>query len=573
MAYQPSWADGDLDALKESDPELYEEGEDWTCAGDGRGDLLGAYQSAWYPQWLGVGGFWPGPWAEHAGMDGPYSPVDHRRVAPLCGNDAILRALVREYHRRGMVIGGDLVLAHTSDQHPMFVAAREDPEGEVAQMYYIFPWEEHHRYDSLSSVFIDESPQPYSYLGVVDGREWGYVHRFYPDQPALRGDHPAVREFVLANARHMVGQGVDLIRGDAAMYAVSTPGTRGEHEPGAIDLAAFIQAGLDGVYCVEAAGHRAVVAPYLQPGRARLCWCFETPPEVFYAIATRDLEPLRAVYRNTPRIAEDAHFGNLLRGWDELQLAFQAEERREVMLQTLGIAGRYRTHTGLKQSLADLAGSEAAAVMLFELNLFQEGVPFFRLGDELATLGDRESWERWAVRYAFAWDEELPNAGFSRATGRLFSELSPDWRRANVARQRLDPASPLRRNRRAILLHNRLPALHAGRQQEIGGTEKVVLSFARLHDGARSSAPPQEAICLINFSGFPLPDVQPDLRGWRGSRLMEYCTDPRVYRRSDTPRWTKAGWVDSRAHAHDVGGLGPWECKLLVPETSSTRLD
>jgi maltose alpha-D-glucosyltransferase / alpha-amylase len=554
--------------------------EDAPCVQDGQGDLVGALQSRRYLAHMGFGGFLTGAVNLYAGTDGPYSPRDHFRVDPRFGDERILRSLTSEFRDAAATeVLGDMVVAHAyagngrdlSLANELFRRACQDPDGPPGQLFYIFHKEEEERYRTLRVVFPDENPMPYQPLpGHED--ELRYVTRFYRDQAALRITSPQGHDLLWQIANHMLGtQGFGGLRADACMYWDCAPDTTGEHTRAALATARFLRDRVDANYpdrvlLAEAAGDREVVAQWLRGGRMHSAWDFQLQGLAFYAYATRDWRLVRELFRTTPRIDDDARWAVTLRQWDELQLAYQPPEVAELLYATLGVNSRYRINRGLKQRFADLVPDERAAIMLLALVLTIDAQPCIYPGDELLVRGDRDRDFRLAGRNAFAWDDTLPNAGFSDAP-EIFQPLSPDWRYRNVARQIRVPSSPLERVRRLIRLRNGRISLQRGIQVDIPSSNPSVLAFGRIHNGTRSDQPLEDTICVFNVSPYRERAVL-ELQPWHTSPSFQvFRTDPRAYPAGTAdPQWIDLPFAGRNPREVE---LEPYEYLIIRPSRPS----
>lgn len=436
--------------------------------GDGHGDLAGLTTKLDYIQSLGVDCLWLLPTYPSPLRDDGYDIADYYGVHPQYGHLEDIKTLIAEIHARGMRIITDLVMNHTSDQHPWFQEARRSRQSPYRD-YYVWS-DTDQKYRDARIIFLDTEPSNWTWDEEAGQYFW---HRFYATQPDLNFDNPAVRAEMLKIARFWLDMGVDGFRADAVPYLFEREGTNCENLPETHaylkELRRFIEEQYPGrILLCEANQWPRDVRPYFGDGdEFHLGFHFPAMPRIYKSIAAGDGASLVQILNDTPAIPDNCQWCTFLRNHDELTLEMVTEEDRQWMWQTYAPDLRMRLNQGIRRRLwplldGDLRKVELAYSLLFTL----PGSPVLYYGDEIGMGDNIALFDRNGVRTPMQWDAQ-PNAGFSSADpGRLYAPVIDSeqfgYQRVNVAAQQADPQAPLNRLRRMVALRKQTPALGPG---------------------------------------------------------------------------------------------------------------
>ncbi|WP_231873289.1 MULTISPECIES: maltose alpha-D-glucosyltransferase [Kitasatospora] len=491
--------------------------------GDGVGDLRGLTARLDYLQWLGVDCLWLPPFFASPLRDGGYDVSDYKSVLPESGTLEDFTALVTAAHQRGMRVITDMVMNHTSDQHPWFQASRQDPDGPYGDFY---TWaDDDSRYPDARIIFVDTETSNWTYDPV---RKQYFWHRFFSHQPDLNYDNPAVREAMLDVLRFWLDLGIDGFRLDAVPYLYTREGTNCENLPETHDLLKEVRALVDREYpgrvlLAEANQWPEDVADYFGDherggDECHMAFHFPLMPRIFMAVRKESRYPVSEILAATPKIPAGCQWAIFLRNHDELTLEMVTDEERDYMYAQYAQEPRMRANVGIRRRLAPLLGNDHRQIeLLTALLLSLPGSPVLYYGDEIGMgdniwLGDRD-----AVRTPMQWTPDR-NAGFSRADpGRLGLPPVMDpvygYQAINVESQRDNNASLLHRTRRLLAARRRHPAFGLGEFEEIPSSNPAVLAYLRRH--TRDDATTSTVLCVNNLSSRPQP-VELELRAHRG---------------------------------------------------------
>ena len=491
--------------------------------GDGTGDIPGLIQKLDYLQWLGVDCIWLLPMYKSPLRDGGYDISDYMTILPEYGDLGDFIMLVDEAHKRGIRIIADLVMNHTSDQHPWFQASRHDPTGPYGDFYVWSDTDE--RYKDARIIFIDSESSNWTYDPV---RGQYYWHRFFHHQPDLNYDNPAVQEAMLEVIRFWLDLGIDGFRLDAIPYLFEQDGTNCENLPQTHAYLKRIRAEVDRLYpdrvlLAEANQWPADVVEYFGDpvtggDECHMAFHFPLMPRIFMAVRRESRYPISEILAQTPKIPENCQWGIFLRNHDELTLEMVTDEERDYMYAEYAKDPRMRANVGIRRRLAPLLENDRNQIELFTaLLLSLPGSPVLYYGDEIGMgdniwLGDRD-----AVRTPMQWTPDR-NAGFSDADpGRLYLPVIMDpiygYQAINVEAQQKSPGSLLHFTKRMIEIRKRHPVFGLGHFTELNSSNPSVLAFVRELGDDR-------VLCVNNLSRFPQP-VELDLRRFEGVTPVE----------------------------------------------------
>ncbi len=416
-------------------------------SGDGHGDLQGLTQKLEYLKDLGVDCLWLMPIYPSPLRDDGYDIADYYNIAETFGTIDDFKKLLESAHARGIRLIMDLVMNHTSDEHPWFQAARSDRRSTYRD-YYVWS-DTNQKYTDARVIFVDSEPSNWTWDEQAGQYYW---HRFYASQPDLNYDNPQVQTKMLNVARFWLDLGIDGFRADAVPYLFERDGTSCENLPETHAYLKKLRAFLDEHYpdrilLCEANQWPEDVRPYFGEGdEFHMGFHFPIMPRIYMALKKGRGDNLRDILRRTPSIPENCQWCTFLRNHDELTLEMVTPAERQWIWEEYAPEPRMRLNLGIRRRLAPLLDNDPRKIKLANSLLFTlPGSPIIYYGDEIG-MGDN-IWldDRNGVRTPMQWNNGQ-NAGFSDApNGDLFSPLIDDDvygpRRVNVHDQRRDPAS------------------------------------------------------------------------------------------------------------------------------------
>jgi maltose alpha-D-glucosyltransferase/alpha-amylase len=482
--------------------------------GDGTGDLKGLVSKLDYLQWLGIDCIWLLPIFQSPLRDGGYDISDYFTILPEFGDLGDFVELVEEAHKRGMRVVADLVMNHTSDQHPWFQASRSDPTGPYGD-YYVWSKSDT-AYRDARIIFVDTEKSNWTFDPVRGEYYW---HRFFGHQPDLNFENPAVQDAMLGTLRFWLELGIDGFRLDAVPYLFEEEGTNCENLPRTHDYLKRVRKEIDRdfpdrVLLAEANQWPADVVQYFgDSDECHMAFHFPLMPRIFMSVRREQRYPISEILSQTPAIPDGCQWGIFLRNHDELTLEMVTDEERDYMYTEYAQDPRMKANIGIRRRLAPLLENSRDQMELFTaLLLSLPGSPVLYYGDEIGMgdniwLGDRDG-----VRTPMQWTPDR-NAGFSNCDpGRLYLPVIMDpiygYQGLNVEAQMRTSTSLLHWTRRMIDTRKRHPTFGAGAFSELGASNPSILAFVREFGDDR-------VLCVNNLSRFPQP-VELDLRRFEG---------------------------------------------------------
>ncbi len=456
--------------------------------GDGVGDFAGLAQKLDYVRDLGVNTIWLLPFYPSPLRDDGYDVADYTNVHPAYGTRAEFRQFVRDAHRRGLRVITELVVNHTSDQHPWFQAARRAPPGSVKRDYYVWS-DDPKKYAGTRIIFTDSEKSNWAWDDVAKAYYW---HRFFSHQPDLNFDNPQVLKAIFRVMRFWLDAGVDGFRLDAIPYLVEREGTSNENLPETHAVLKQIRALIDAHYpnrmlLAEANQWPEDVRQYFGEGdECHMAYHFPLMPRMFMAIAQEDRHPITEIMAQTPDIPANCQWAIFLRNHDELTLEMVTHKERDYMYRLYAADPRARINVGIRRRLAPLLENDPARVKLMNsLLLSMPGSPILYYGDEIGMgdniyLGDRDG-----VRTPMQWSPER-NAGFSRADPqRLYLPPIMDsvygYEAVNVESQGRELSSLLNWTRRMLAVRKSVSAFGRGALEFLRPGNRKILAYLRTH--------------------------------------------------------------------------------------------
>ncbi len=491
--------------------------------GDGTGDLRGLTEKLDYLQWLGVDCLWLLPIYQSPLRDGGYDISDYLKILPEFGDLGDFVELMDEAHSRGLRIIADLVVNHTSDQHPWFQASRSDPDGPFGDFYVWSDTDE--KFPDARIIFVDTEKSNWTWDPV---RGQYYWHRFFSHQPDLNFENPAVQEAMLEVLCFWLDLGIDGFRLDAVPYLYVREGTNGENLPETHDFLKRLRKEVDSKYAdkvllAEANQWPSDVVEYFgdyESGGDECHMAFHFPlmPRIFMAVRRESRYPISEILAQTPDIPSNCQWGIFLRNHDELTLEMVSDEERDYMYSEYARDPRMKANIGIRRRLAPLLDNSRDQMELFtSLLLSLPGSPVLYYGDEIGMgdniyLGDRDG-----VRTPMQWSPDR-NAGFSTCDpARLYLPVLMDYvygyQALNVESEMHQTTSLLWWTKRMIEIRKRHPVFGLGDFEELGASNPSVLAYVREFGDDR-------VLCVANLSRFPQP-VELDLRRFQGCSPVE----------------------------------------------------
>ncbi|MFL6185607.1 MAG: maltose alpha-D-glucosyltransferase, partial [Actinomycetes bacterium] len=435
--------------------------------GDGQGDFRGLTERLDYLQWLGVDCVWLLPINPSPLRDGGYDVSDYFSILPDYGTLGDFYDFLEAAHARGMRVIADMVMNHTSDQHPWFQESRRP--GSAKRDWYVWS-DTDQRYLDARVIFVDAETSNWTWDPEAQAFYW---HRFFSHQPDLNYANPEVQEVMLEVIRFWLDMGLDGFRLDAVPYLFEREGTNCENLPETHEFLKRVRKEVDDKYpgrvlLAEANQWPPDVVPYFGDGdECHMAFNFPVMPRMFMALRREDRTPIVEIMNRTPKIPDAAQWGLFLRNHDELTLEMVTDEERDYMYSEYAKDPRMKLNLGIRRRLAPLLDGGRDEMELMHAILFSlPGSPVLYYGDEIAMgdniyLGDRDG-----VRTPMQWTGDR-NGGFSRADfAQLYAPPLMDpvygYQAVNVEAQLRTPTSLLRWLRRFIALRKEHPVFGMG---------------------------------------------------------------------------------------------------------------
>jgi maltose alpha-D-glucosyltransferase / alpha-amylase len=501
---------------------------------DGIGDFPGLLSRLDYLQDLGVTCLWMLPFFPSPLRDDGYDIANYVDVNPSYGTLNDFKQVLDAAHQRGMQVMIELVINHTSDQHPWFQRARNAPKGSPERDFYV--WSDTDKlFEGVRVIFTDTEKSNWSWDEVAQQYYW---HRFFSHQPDVNFDNPLVMEEVLKAMRFWLDLGVDALRLDAIPYLIERDGTSCENVPETHVKIKEIRAVIEAEYenrliLAEANMWPADVRPYFGDGdECHMAFHFPLMPRIYMALRQEDRLPITDIMAQTPAIPDNCQWGLFLRNHDELTLEMVTNDERDYMYLAYSTDPRMRINVGIRRRLAPLVDNNRRRIeLLNSLLLSFPGTPILYYGDEIGMgdniyLGDRNG-----VRTPMQWNSDR-NAGFSTAVpAKLYFPviMDPVWgyQSINVEAQQADQSSLLHWTRNMIALRKLFHVFGRGTQEFLNPDNRKILAYIRQYEEDGNS---ETVLCVANLSRFSQP-VSLDLAKFAGRTPVEmlgYVTFPTI---------------------------------------------
>ena len=482
--------------------------------GDGIGDFKGLTEKLDYLQDLGVNTLWLLPFYPSPFRDDGYDISDYHNVHPEYGTRTDVRNFIREAHRRGLKVITELVINHTSDQHPWFQAARRAPEGSSKRDFYLWSNSDK-KFPETRIIFTDSEKSNWAWDEVAGAYYW---HRFFSHQPDLNHNNPAVVKAVIRIMRFWLDLGVDGLRLDAIPYLCVREGTANENLHETHEVIKQMRAVIDAHYknrmlLAEANQWPEDVREYFGDGdECHMAYNFPVMPRIFMAVAQEERHSIIEIMNQTPEIPANCQWAIFLRNHDELTLEMFTYRERDYMYQMYAAEPRMRVNVGIRRRLSPFMENNRDKIELVNfLILTLPGSPVLYYGDEIGMgdniyLGDRNG-----VRTPMQWSPDR-NAGFSKADPqRLFLPPNMDpiygYEAINVEAQMRNPSSLLHWFKRLVAVRKNYKAFGRGSIRFLEPGNRKILAYVREWED-------QTLLCVVNLSRNAQP-VELDLAAYK----------------------------------------------------------
>jgi len=508
---------------------------------DGIGDFVGLTRKLDYIQSLGVSAIWLQPFYPSPLKDDGYDIADYENVNPSYGTKRDFRHFLEQAHARGLRVITELVINHTSDQHPWFQAARKARPDSSKRNFYVWSQTDQ-RYAGTRIIFTDTERSNWTWDQSAGAYYW---HRFFHHQPDLNFDNPQVVKAVKRVMRFWFDQGVDGMRLDAVPYLIEREGTNCENLAETHAVLRDLRRDLDERYrdrmfLAEANQWPADVRAYFGEGdECHMAFNFPLMPRLFMALRQEDRHPIAEIINQTPEIPESCQWAIFLRNHDELTLEMVTDEERDYMYQAYAADPQMRLNVGIRRRLAPLMENSRPRIeLLTGLLLSLPGTPILYYGDELGMgdniyLGDRNG-----VRTPMQWNADR-NAGFSRADpARLYAPLIMDsvygYQSVNVEAQERSPFELLHWMRRLIALRQQYRIFGRGSIEVLRPENRRVFSYIRQYET-------DDPIVVVANLARSMQAVSLDLSRFNGLVPVEMSGNTELPRITETPYFLTLG--------------------------------
>jgi maltose alpha-D-glucosyltransferase/alpha-amylase len=487
--------------------------------GDGIGDFQGLESKLDYLQELGISAIWLMPFFPSPLRDDGYDIADYNAVHSSYGTLEDFRTFLGSAHDRGIRVIIEMVLNHTSDQHPWFQESRSSRNNPRRDWYV---WSDTNtRYQGARIIFLDTEKSNWAWDSISKSYYW---HRFFSHQPDLNYDNPAVREQMWNVMEFWLEMGVDGFRLDAVPYLVEREGTNCENLPETHSVLKELRRKLDEKFpgrmlLAEANQWPADLRPYFGDGdEFHMAFHFPLMPRMFMGVKLEDRKPITEILQQTPEIPPSCQWSLFLRNHDELTLEMVTDMERDYMYDTYAGNKSMRLNLGIRRRLAPLLDNDRRRIELMNGMLMSlPGTPIVYYGDEIGmgdniNLGDRNG-----VRTPMQWNGGR-NGGFSTADPeRLYASLIEDpvygYPAVNVLRQTESEHLLLNWMRRIIAVRRSTPVFGRGSIEFLYPASHRILAYVRQLE--------TEVVLVVNNLSSTAQAVELDLRRYKGNILIE----------------------------------------------------
>ena len=462
----------------------------YDSSGDGHGDFEGVTEKLDYLKNLGVDCLWVMPFYNSPLKDDGYDVSDFYRVLPAFGTIEQLKTLVQSAHDKGLRVITDMIMNHTSDQHPWFQSARTGPDSPFHD-YYVWS-DTDKKYEDARIIFLDTEKSNWTWDEQAKQYYW---HRFYASQPDLNYQNPDVQKAMLDVMKYWLEIGIDGFRADAVPYLFEREGTNCENLPETHaflkEIRSYIDTNFPGcILLAEANQWPKDVLPYFGNGdEFQMGFHFPLMPRIFMALKKEDRTSLVWILNETPPIPDNCQWCTFLRNHDELTLEMVTEEERQYMWKEYAPDPRMRLNLGIRRRLAPLLDNDPRKIRLANALLYGlPGSPIIYYGDEIGMGDNIELFDRNGVRTPMQWTSGQ-NAGFSNAVAEKLYEpviAKPPFDPAsvNVQDQLANPDSLYHFMKKLVQVRKENAVLAEGSLLWLDPPQKAVLAYLRSLDSA-----------------------------------------------------------------------------------------
>jgi maltose alpha-D-glucosyltransferase/alpha-amylase len=496
---------------------------------DGSGDFRGLNEKLDYLQWLGIDCIWLLPMYASPLRDGGYDIADFFTIHPDYGTVDDFQAFVEASHQRGLRVIADLVMNHTSNEHPWFQESRSSPDSPKRDWYVWSGTDD--RYPEARVIFVDTESSNWTWDSVAGAYYW---HRFFSHQPDLNYDNSEVQEAMLNVLRFWLDLGIDGFRLDAVPYLYEREGTDGENLPETHAYLRRVRTEIDARYpdrvlLAEANQWPEDVVHYFGAGdECHMAFHFPVMPRMFMSLRREEAKPIIEILDRTPAIPENTQWGLFLRNHDELTLEMVTDEERDYMYEEYAKDPRMKLNLGIRRRLAPLLDNGRDEIELMHAILFSlPGAPVLYYGDEIGMgdnvyLGDRDG-----VRTPMQWTGDR-NGGFSRGDfAQLYLPPLMDpvygYQAVNVEAQLRTPSSVLRWLHRFIALRKEHPVFGLGTYEPLRPENPRIFAHVRRYQ--------EDVVLCVHNLARSAQAVELDLAGFEGyvpEEMMGRSAFPRI---------------------------------------------
>ena len=502
--------------------------------GDGVGDFEGLMQKLDYLEDLGVTAIWLLPFYPSPLRDDGYDIADYYSINPTYGDLDVFQRFIDEAHERGLKIITELVINHTSDQHPWFQRARTAPQGSEERDYYVWS-DDPNKYKDTRIIFTDTEPSNWTWDPVAKQYFW---HRFFSHQPDLNFDNPKVQQEVFDIIDFWCRMGVDGFRLDAVPYLFEREGTNCENLPETHDFLKKLRAHVDENFdnkllLAEANMWPEDSAEYFGNGdECHMNYHFPIMPRMFMSVKMEDRYPIMDIIDQTPEIPKSCQWAIFLRNHDELTLEMVTDEERDYMYKVYTKDPQAKINVGIRHRLAPLLENNRNKIELMNVLLFSlPGTPVIYYGDEIGMgdnfyLGDRDG-----VRTPMQWSADR-NAGFSSANPHklylpVIIDPSYKYESVNVETEQMNSSSLLWWMKRIISMRKKFKAFGRGDINFLSPSNAKIIAYTRTYED-------EDVLVLGNLSRFPQA-AELDLEAYDGYIPVEVFSHNKFPRITEHP--------------------------------------
>ena len=498
---------------------------------DGYGDIQGLIRKLDYIQGLGVTAIWVMPFFDSPLQDDGYDIRDYYKINPNYGTVEDVKELIAEAHKRGLKLIMEMVINHTSDQHPWFQRAIKAPAGSVERDFYVWS-DDRDKYKDVRIIFLDTEESNWTWHPEVEQYYW---HRFFHHQPDLNYENPAVEKAIYEVIDFWASMGVDGFRLDAIPYLFEEEGTTCENLSPTHEFLKRLRAHVDKKYngeiCLLAEANMmpADSAAYFGTGdECHMNYHFPLMPRLYMALAQKDRTEIVKVLERTPKIPDSCQWVTFLRNHDELTLEMVTPEERQWMWNYYCYIPEAKQNMGIRLRLARLMGGSRRKQELMNIMLFtMPGTPVIYYGDEIgmgdnAYLNDRDG-----VRTPMQWSPEN-NAGFSKANPQqlyLPVIIDPEfhYESINVEVQENRSRSMLQWMRKIMGIRKRYQCFGRGTMNMLEPEQKEILAYLRQFEDELVLV-----VCNLSSAAVSVNLALGEFRGYQAHEILGGASFPTV---------------------------------------------